>query len=274
VRYTPADSTVEILTKVTVHLFTGPAEYERISPNRETEFSAAMRQKGILSLVANPEDIVFYQSPTTIEDIATIQAEPEPISIVQTEDSRAASHDVAEGACEQIVSSSISAISSSSQRQPVDVAAIPAGVVDLAVFDGDHRIETAEIPLISGSHTVEIPLASRINSVGDLRIVADPFNEIDEMDETNNISVVEKASFSNGAVQEMFIPSPARSIQLNLSLITPITGRVSVKVYSVQSGTSNLSIGTEDELPTGIYTVCIEGFGPETITRRVVLLDE
>jgi len=28
------------------------------------------------------------------------------------------------------------------------------------------------------------------------------------------------------------------------------------------------------ELPTGIYTVCIEGFGPETITRRVVLLDE
>jgi len=43
---------------------------------------------------------------------------------------------------------------------------------------------------------------------------------------------------------------------------------------NVQSGTSNLSIGTEDELPTGIYTVCIEGFGPETITRRVVLLDE
>ena len=203
--------------------------------------------------------------PDAIEDIATIQDEPEPISIVQTEDSRAASHAVAEGACEQIVSSSISSIASSSQRQPVDVAGIPAGVVDLAVFDGDHRIGTAEIPLISGSHTVEIPLASRINSVGDLRVVADPFNEIDEMDETNNISVVETASFSNGALQEMFIPSPARSIQLSLNLATPITNTVSVKVYSldgrlvcssefdnVQSGTSNLSIGAEEELPTGI----------------------
>ena len=66
VRYIPADSTLELLTKVTLHLSQGPAEFERVVPNRETEWSAALRERGVLSLVANPEDMVFYQNPNTI----------------------------------------------------------------------------------------------------------------------------------------------------------------------------------------------------------------
>ena len=66
VRYIPADSTLEILTKVTLHIEQGPSEIERIFPNRETEWSAAMRERGILSLITNPEALVFYQHPATI----------------------------------------------------------------------------------------------------------------------------------------------------------------------------------------------------------------
>ncbi|MEA3265894.1 MAG: C25 family cysteine peptidase, partial [Candidatus Fermentibacteria bacterium] len=63
IRYIPADSTLMVLTRVTVVIKTKPSGVERIVPNRETQWSAAMRERGILSMISNPEALVFYRRP-------------------------------------------------------------------------------------------------------------------------------------------------------------------------------------------------------------------
>jgi len=63
VKYIPADSTVYILTSITLDLITGPSEYEQISPNRETRWSSSLRSRGILGLVSNPQNVELYGQP-------------------------------------------------------------------------------------------------------------------------------------------------------------------------------------------------------------------
>ncbi|NOQ23625.1 MAG: hypothetical protein GQ565_13390 [Candidatus Aegiribacteria sp.] len=66
VRYIPADSLLMVLTSVTLNIQTCTSEFERIVPVRETEWSASVRERGILSLVANPSAIRCYQKPTVL----------------------------------------------------------------------------------------------------------------------------------------------------------------------------------------------------------------
>jgi hypothetical protein len=80
VRYIPADSTVMVLGSITLGLQTGPLEYERIVPFRETEWSAAMRERGILGLVSNPEALIFYERPA----IMSFEDRTTPLNITQS----------------------------------------------------------------------------------------------------------------------------------------------------------------------------------------------
>ncbi|MCK4505631.1 MAG: hypothetical protein KAW14_08450 [Candidatus Aegiribacteria sp.] len=68
VRYIPADSILMILTSVTLNIQTGLSEFERIVPLRETEWSASVRNRGIIGLVANPLEISYYQQPAPISN--------------------------------------------------------------------------------------------------------------------------------------------------------------------------------------------------------------
>jgi len=66
VRYIPSDSLLMVLTSVSLDIRTCRSEFERIAPVRETEWSASIRERGILSLVANPSAICLYQRPTIL----------------------------------------------------------------------------------------------------------------------------------------------------------------------------------------------------------------
>ncbi|MCK5132285.1 MAG: VCBS repeat-containing protein [Candidatus Sabulitectum sp.] len=66
VRYIPADSTVLIITSIDLDIRTGPSEFEQIIPNRESEWSAEIRSRGILNIISNPENIKCYQQPMII----------------------------------------------------------------------------------------------------------------------------------------------------------------------------------------------------------------
>ncbi len=83
IRYIPADSTLMILSSIIINIQTESSESERIFPNRETEFSSAMRERGILSLISNPENIACYQQPVTLtfEDrMSPLNITPSPSS--------------------------------------------------------------------------------------------------------------------------------------------------------------------------------------------------
>ncbi|MEN8207846.1 MAG: C25 family cysteine peptidase [Candidatus Fermentibacteria bacterium] len=80
VRYIPADSTLMILTSIELIINTEPSDMERIVPNRETEWSAAMRERGILSLVSNPENITCYSQPA----LMTFGDRLSPLNVTQS----------------------------------------------------------------------------------------------------------------------------------------------------------------------------------------------
>ena len=68
VRYIPADSILIILTSVTLNIQTGMSQFERIVSLRETEWSASIRYRGIIGLIANPLEISYYQQPAPISN--------------------------------------------------------------------------------------------------------------------------------------------------------------------------------------------------------------
>ncbi len=80
IRYIPADSTLMILTSIRIIVQTEPSELERTVPNRETEWSAAMRERGILCLVSNPENIALYRQPL----IMTFENRMSPLNVTQS----------------------------------------------------------------------------------------------------------------------------------------------------------------------------------------------
>lgn len=66
IRYIPADSTVYILTSITLDFITGPSEFPQITPNRETQWGSSLRNRGILGLVSNPRNMDLYEQPPEI----------------------------------------------------------------------------------------------------------------------------------------------------------------------------------------------------------------
>jgi hypothetical protein len=163
----------------------------------------------------------------------------------------------------------------------------PLRTVEVAAFCGDRLIGSATVPLESGSHRVEIPLRigsySRFNEI---RIVADPFNDYIETDESNNTSTAENTDIA-GDIMEAFIPSPAGSIELILNLPHPLTSSLVIRVYSVDgrlvtryesedihAGRTNLLLNDAGEYPTGMYTVCIDGLDTGNIVKKVIILND
>ena len=134
---------------------------------------------------------------------------------------------------------------------------------------------------------MEIPLISRCSLEGDITVVADPFNEYLEVDETNNVSSAKDISIASD-VTGVFIPNPAEVIELSVNLSSNLPEGIKIRVYSIDgrlvnnieteelhSGNTSLLIsdvdGT-DRLPAGMYTVCIDGFDGGEIVRKVIIL--
>ena len=165
--------------------------------------------------------------------------------------------------------------------------AISLSTVEIAAFCGDRLIGSATVPLESGSHRIEIPLRPGSYSLDDdIRIVADPFNDYIETDESNNTSTAENTDIA-GDILEVFIPSPAGSIELILNLPHPLTSSLVIRVYSVdgrlvtryesediQAGRTNLLLNDAGEYPTGMYTVCIDGLATGNIVKKVIILND
>ena len=159
--------------------------------------------------------------------------------------------------------------------------------VEVAAFCGDRLIGSATIPLEAGSHRVKIPLRTGSCFLDDeIRIVADPFNDYIETDESNNTSTAENTDIVSD-ILEVFIPSPAGSIELILNLPNSISRGLTIRVYSVdgrlvtrydmediQSGRTSFLLRGENEFPTGMYTVCIEGLDTWDLVRKVIILND
>ncbi|MEA3266621.1 MAG: T9SS type A sorting domain-containing protein, partial [Candidatus Fermentibacteria bacterium] len=157
--------------------------------------------------------------------------------------------------------------------------------VEVIVFNGGRPVGSVRVPLEEGFHQVEIPLQSQRYSERSITVIADPFNEYLETDETNNSSTV-TGSFITSGISEVFIPSPAETIKLSINLTSALPEGVSVRVYSIDGRlvgsleSEELHAGNitllpceeEGRLPAGMYTVCVTGFGEEEFVRKVIIL--
>ncbi len=157
--------------------------------------------------------------------------------------------------------------------------------VEVVAFNGDRPISSVRVPLEEGFNQVEIPLQSQRNCERSITVIADPFNEYLETNETNNSSTATSVSVTSG-ISEVFIPSPAETIELSINLASTLSDGVEIRIYSIDgrlvgnvkteelhTGNSTLfPCGGGDRLPAGMYTVCVSGFGEEEFVRKVIIL--
>jgi hypothetical protein len=100
----------------------------------------------------------------------------------------------------------------------------------------------------------------------------------------SNTSTTENINIS-GNIADVYIPSPAGSIELILNLPHALTSNLMTRVYSVdgrlvtryesediQAGRTNLLLNDAGEYPTGMYTVCIDGLDTGELVRKVIIL--
>ena len=78
-RYSPVDSSLQFLTDFTLSPVYKSAEISRITPLRETRWSAANRLRGISSIISNPEVFSSYISPEVIDNSGRV----EPLGITE-----------------------------------------------------------------------------------------------------------------------------------------------------------------------------------------------
>jgi len=167
------------------------------------------------------------------------------------------------------------------------VSVFPYRTVEVAAFCGDLPVGSGIVQLEEGIHKVEIPLISRCSLEGDITVIADPFNEYQEVDEMNNVSSAESISIMDD-VAEVFIPSPAEAIELSINLPSNLPAGIMIRVYSIdgrlvtslhtdelRSGNTSLlmsDVNETDRLPAGMYTVFIDDFGAGEVIRKVIIL--
>ncbi len=161
--------------------------------------------------------------------------------------------------------------------------------VEVSVFLHGRILGTTLISLENGRYTVEIPLRQRFASAAETEftVTADPFNKHTESDETNNTARVDEVLFPEMET-EIIIPTPAESIQLTMNLPSPLPLGLNITVYSIdgrvvlnreteplQSGTTNLIFDSETDcrLPSGMYTISIQGSDFDALTRKVIILN-
>ncbi|MCK5131179.1 MAG: hypothetical protein KAR40_03395 [Candidatus Sabulitectum sp.] len=152
--------------------------------------------------------------------------------------------------------------------------------VEVVAFNGGRSIGSVRVPLEEGFHQVEIPLQSQRYSERSITVIADPFNEYLETDETNNSSTAASISVATDT-PEVFISSPAETIKLSINLPLALSDGVEIRVYSIDGRivgnlkTEELHTGMTtllpceegSRLPAGMYTVCVTGLGEEEFVR-------
>ena len=198
---------------------------------------------------------------------------------------------------ESVVSAGIEAVAPDAERIPnhdrsgiisTTAPVISCRTVEIAVFCGDRFAGSATIGLEEGSHRVSIPLRYVSDVNENITVIADPFNEYQEIDELNNVSAVEGVLMP-GSVSEVTIPSPAGSMELTVNLPSALPGGLRIRVYSIDgrlvtdletetlnSGITSILPGGDNgagRLPAGMYMVCIEGLGSGDFTRKIIILD-
>ncbi len=157
--------------------------------------------------------------------------------------------------------------------------------VEVVAFNSDRPVGLVRVPLEEGIHQVEIPLEPLRYHEGNITVIADPFNDYLETDETNNYSTATSTSVTTG-IAEVFIPSPAETVKLSINLASALPGGVSVRVFSID-GRLVANLDTEElhtgmttllpcdggyKFPAGMYTVCVTGLGEEEFVRKVIII--
>ena len=167
---------------------------------------------------------------------------------------------------------------------PVGTARLAEGPeerIEVIAYRDDVLLGMTAVPLRRGRTPVSIPIPDRTSS-GEVLLVADPDNRIAEADETNNGLRVTSPAVVGDALT---IPSPAARLTATIALESPRGDGVRVKVYSTDgrlvrrletgplpSGTTSIDLEGADGLPCGMYVIRVEGYSPETVCRKAVLL--
>ena len=157
-----------------------------------------------------------------------------------------------------------------------------AATVEVAAMTSRGRAGSSEVRMVDGSHTVRIFLEEWCSPEDVTSVVADPENLYRELDESNNSNVPDP--FQAPEPPRCRVPSPAGDIRI-LAFIPPFPDTaISVTVHSLDgrlvhsTGTVDLPPGEAElrldtgTLPAGLYTVTVNGLGPETMVMKVVVL--
>ncbi|MBN2587793.1 MAG: hypothetical protein JXR55_10915, partial [Candidatus Fermentibacteraceae bacterium] len=150
-------------------------------------------------------------------------------------------------------------------------------------IDGS-RAGSCHLELTEGTHLARIRLEEGSWCFEGLRVVADPGDIYHEDDETNNESSVQLLREEADAV-ECSIPSPTDHMTVFLDLSSSLPRGLSVLVYGIDGRllqsvcTGELSAGPQsvrvwsDPLPSGVYTVLVNGLPAGELVRKVVILN-
>jgi hypothetical protein len=158
--------------------------------------------------------------------------------------------------------------------------------VEVAAFVNGISSGSTLLSLEDGTHTVEIALDVKIPENCTVSVVADPSNVFDESDETNNTARTEAVLLPE-TVPLMLIPTPARQLELTVQLPEPLSDGIEITVYALDGrvvvrkttealceGTTNILLNScgNRPLPSGVYTVRVEGTGFADASRKVIVL--
>ncbi len=158
--------------------------------------------------------------------------------------------------------------------------------VKIALFSGNRELCSSEFPVYDGMHLIElvVPSGEELNS-GDLVVRIDPENEYIEVTEDNNTRATGDLAVNSLSATRIYFQSPCNGIVLNLDLMEPANGNISIKAFSIDgrlvakeeltnldSGFHILEMSGQSIFPAGLYTVVIEGINEDELIRRVVVL--
>ena len=156
--------------------------------------------------------------------------------------------------------------------------------VEVLLLCGTEIIGRGEIPVCDGLHRVIINTYEQGRISGDITAVVDPADRFLELDETNN-SARAAIEVTGSGTAWLSVPSPASSITINMESAELLAGGITVRVFSIDGrlivrehinyvpeGYHVIELPDSQDLPAGVYTVVIKGFGNDELTRRVVLL--
>ena len=158
--------------------------------------------------------------------------------------------------------------------------------VKIALFNEQRLLFSELINVFDGPQTIELEIPSDFINAGNLTLVVDPFNDLDEQNERNNtLAVSNFLHLNNTHLQSITIPTPSDKLSIEIFLSEALPSGLSVLVYSLGgriveqvltdelfAGTTNLFLAPQKQLPNGIYTVTISGTNFPQTTKKVIIL--